>query len=159
MFTRKLVRTLIKTLHGGVPLTMTPVHEEHWIPTLRQLFRSVRSACWGCKCFQDPALTIPPPGTSSPHHSRHQTTHYLLGQWGHFYQGREMALRSCEKTSAFKVSCGQLWNHLEIQPHPSSIVGRTVQAVNTVGVKSNIFRVQSTVWCPLRDRLLFIVGE
>ena len=63
LFTRKLVqRTHAETLHGGVSLTMAAIREEYWIPTLRQLVKSVRSAFWGCKRFRALPLTVPPPG-------------------------------------------------------------------------------------------------
>ena len=63
LFTRKLVQRIhVETLHGGVTLTMAAVREEYWIPKLRKLVKSVRSACWGCKRFQASPLTIPPPG-------------------------------------------------------------------------------------------------
>lgn len=51
-----------KTLHGAVSLTMAAIHEEYWIPTLRQIVKSVLSACWGCKRFRVLPLTVPPPG-------------------------------------------------------------------------------------------------
>ena len=63
LFTRKLVQRIhAETLHGGVSLTMAAIREEYWIPTLRQLVKSVRSACWGCKRFRAIPLTVPPPG-------------------------------------------------------------------------------------------------
>ena len=63
LFTRKLVQqTHAENLHGGVSLTMAPIHEEYWIPTLRQLFQSMRSARWGCKRFRALPLTVLPPG-------------------------------------------------------------------------------------------------
>lgn len=53
MFTKKLVQQIhAKALHGGVSLTMASIREEYWIPPLRWLVKSVRSACWGCKRFQ-----------------------------------------------------------------------------------------------------------
>ena len=62
LFTRKLVQqTHAETLHGGVSLTMAAIHEEYWIPTLRQLFKSMRSARWGRKRFRALPLTVPPP--------------------------------------------------------------------------------------------------
>ena len=51
-----------KTLHGGVSLTMAAIREEYWIPTLRQIVKSVQSACWGCKHFRVLPSTVPPPG-------------------------------------------------------------------------------------------------
>ena len=63
LFTRKLVQRIhAETLHGGVSLTMAAIREEYWIPTLRQIVKSVRSACWGCKRFRVLPLTVPPPG-------------------------------------------------------------------------------------------------
>ena len=62
LFTRKLVQRIhVETLHGGVTLTMAAIREEYWIPKLRKLVKSVRSACWGCKRFQASPLTVPPP--------------------------------------------------------------------------------------------------
>lgn len=63
LFTRKLVQRIhAETLHGGVSLTMAAIREEYWIPTLRQLVKAVRSACWGCKRFRVSPVTVPPPG-------------------------------------------------------------------------------------------------
>ena len=63
LFTRKLVQQVhAETLHGGVSLIMAAIREEHWIPTLRQIVKSVRSACWGCKRSRVLPLTVPPPG-------------------------------------------------------------------------------------------------
>ena len=63
LFTRKLVQRIhAETLHGGVSLTMAAIREKYWIPTLRQIVKSVRSACWGCKRFRVSPLTVPPPG-------------------------------------------------------------------------------------------------
>ena len=45
-----------------VSLTMAAIREQYWIPTLRQLVKSVLSACWGCKRFIASPLTVPPPG-------------------------------------------------------------------------------------------------
>ena len=39
---------------------MAAIREQYWIPTLRQLVKSVRSACWGCKRFIASHLTVPP---------------------------------------------------------------------------------------------------
>lgn len=40
---------------------MAAIREEYWIPKLRKLAKSVRSACWGCKRFQALPLTVPRP--------------------------------------------------------------------------------------------------
>ena len=62
MFTRKLVQRIhVETLHVGVSLTMAAIREQYWIPTLRQLVKSVRSACWSCKRFIASPLTVPSP--------------------------------------------------------------------------------------------------
>ena len=52
----------IRTLHGGVGLTMTKLRETYWIPRLRRLTRKVIKKCNGCKRFQAVALSSPPPG-------------------------------------------------------------------------------------------------
>ena len=52
----------LRTLHGGVSLTMTAVRENYWIPRLRQLTKKVRSRCNGCKRFQASAFAKPPTG-------------------------------------------------------------------------------------------------
>ena len=62
-FTRKLVQRIhVETLHGGVTLTMAAVREKYWVPTLRRVVKSVRSACWGCKRFRATPLAVPTPG-------------------------------------------------------------------------------------------------
>ena len=52
----------VRTLHGGVGLTMTKLRETYWIPRLRRLVRKVTKKCNGCKRFQAVALASPPPG-------------------------------------------------------------------------------------------------
>ncbi|XP_046862768.1 uncharacterized protein LOC124456341 [Xenia sp. Carnegie-2017] len=52
----------LRTLHGGVSLTMTAVRENYWIPRLRQLTKKVRSRCNGCKRLQASAFAKPPTG-------------------------------------------------------------------------------------------------
>ncbi len=62
-FTEKLVMEAhVRTLHGGVGLTMTKLRETYWIPRLRRLVRKVTKKCNGCKRFQAVALASPPPG-------------------------------------------------------------------------------------------------
>ena len=61
--TRKLVQRIhAETLHGGVSLNMAVIHEKYWIPTLRKLVKSVRSACWEYKRFCALPVRAPPPG-------------------------------------------------------------------------------------------------
>ena len=61
--TRKLVQRIhAETLHGGVSLTMAVIREKYWIPTLRKLVKSVRSACWGYKRLCALPVRAPPPG-------------------------------------------------------------------------------------------------
>ncbi len=63
VFTEKLVRHAhLRTLHGGLGLTMAEVREKYWIPRLRKLTKKVVKSCWGCKRFQAVAQATPPPG-------------------------------------------------------------------------------------------------
>ena len=50
----------MKTLHGGVGLTMTHVRESYWIPKLRQLTKRIIIRCHGCIRFRAVALAKPP---------------------------------------------------------------------------------------------------
>ena len=60
---RKLVEEVyLKTLHGGVGMTMAGIREKYWIPKLRQLAKQVIRSCHGCKKFQAVAFANPPPG-------------------------------------------------------------------------------------------------
>ena len=54
--------THLRTLHGGLGLTMAEVREKYWIPRLRKLAKKVVKSCWGCKRFQAVAQATPPPG-------------------------------------------------------------------------------------------------
>ena len=52
IFTEKLLRNAhLRTLHGGLGLTMAEVREKYWIPRLRKLTKKVVKSCWGCKRF------------------------------------------------------------------------------------------------------------
>ena len=63
LYTKKLVhREHLRTLHGGVSLTMTSVRSNHWVPLLRKLAKQTIRACHGCKRFQTVAAANPPPG-------------------------------------------------------------------------------------------------
>ena len=63
VFTEKLVMDAhIRTLHGGVGLTMTKLREVYWIPRLRRLVRKVNKKCNGCKRFRAVAVVNSPPG-------------------------------------------------------------------------------------------------
>ena len=60
LLSEKLVKDAhVKTLHGGVGLTMTRVREKYWIPRLRQLAKKVRKNCHGCKRFTAVPLKAP----------------------------------------------------------------------------------------------------
>ena len=52
----------LRTIHGGVNMTMAEVRQYYWIPKLRSLVKKVRKNCYGCKRFQVTALAKPPPG-------------------------------------------------------------------------------------------------
>ena len=55
----------IRTIHGGVSLTMREVRKNYWIPKLRGLAKKIRSNCFGCKRFQITAFANSPPGALS----------------------------------------------------------------------------------------------
>ena len=62
-YTEKLVQEAhLRTLHGGVGMTMTHVREKHWVPRLRRLVKRVIKGCFGCRRFQAIAVANPPPG-------------------------------------------------------------------------------------------------
>ena len=52
----------LRTLHGGVGLTMTLVRERYWIPCLRKLVKKIRRTCFGCKRQQARPLSTPKVG-------------------------------------------------------------------------------------------------
>ena len=60
LFTTKLVREHMATLHGGIGLTMARVQEKYWVPCLPKLMKTIKN-CWGCKRFQVVAAKSPPP--------------------------------------------------------------------------------------------------
>ena len=47
----------VRTLHGGVGLTMTEIRQHYWVPRFRQLVKQIRHNCNGCIAFANP-----PPG-------------------------------------------------------------------------------------------------
>ena len=55
----------IRTIHGGVGLTMGEVRKNYWVPKLRGLAKKIRSNCFVCKRFQITAFANPPPGALS----------------------------------------------------------------------------------------------
>ena len=55
-------REHLRTLHGGVSLTMMSVRSNHWVPHLRKLAKQTIRACHSCKRFQTVAAANPPPG-------------------------------------------------------------------------------------------------
>ena len=61
---RKLVEDVhLKTLHGGVGITMRGIREKYWIPKLRQLAKQAIRLYHGCKWFQPVAFANPLPRT------------------------------------------------------------------------------------------------
>ena len=52
----------LRTLHGGVGLTMTEIRRCYWVPRLRQLVKRIRHNCKGCKRFHAISFANPPPG-------------------------------------------------------------------------------------------------
>lgn len=62
-FTKKLITEAhLKTLHGGIGLTMTEVRQQYWVPRLRRLANKTIKSCKGCSRFQAKAFATPPPG-------------------------------------------------------------------------------------------------
>ena len=63
LYTQKLVHhEHLRTLHGGVGLTMTSVRRNYWVPRLRQLTKRIIRKCHGCQRFQAVAAGNLPPG-------------------------------------------------------------------------------------------------
>ena len=63
IFTNKIVEDAhLRTLNGGVGLTMALVREQYCVPRLRQLTRKVIKSCYGCRRFQAKSVLQPPPG-------------------------------------------------------------------------------------------------
>ena len=61
--TKKLVEHAhLRTLHGGVGLTMAKIRERHWVPQLRKLAKRITRASYRCQRFQAKAYSSPPPG-------------------------------------------------------------------------------------------------
>ena len=59
---RKLVEEVyLKTLQGGVGMTMAGIREKYWIAKLRQLAKQVIRSCHGFKKIQAVAFANPPP--------------------------------------------------------------------------------------------------
>ena len=52
----------IRTIHGGVSLTIGEVRKNYWIPKLGGLGKKIKSNCFSCKIFQITASANPPPG-------------------------------------------------------------------------------------------------
>ena len=79
-FTRKLVeRVHVKTLHGGVGLTMAAVREDYWVPKLRRLVKLIRMDCWGCKRSRATAFVAPSPGQLSEDRTTGETDFDVMG--------------------------------------------------------------------------------
>ena len=56
-FATKLVEQAhMRTLHGGVGMTMAHIREKYWITRLRKLARKVIKECYGCRRFQAKAM-------------------------------------------------------------------------------------------------------
>ena len=50
LLAEKLVQdSHLRTLHGGIGMTMTHIRSKYWIPRLRQLTRKVVKNCYGCR--------------------------------------------------------------------------------------------------------------
>ena len=61
LLTQKMVHDAhVLSLHGGVGLAITLIHQEYWVPRLRWLTKKVIRCCYGCKIFQVAAFANPP---------------------------------------------------------------------------------------------------
>lgn len=69
----------LKTLHGGVGLTMAEIRERYWIPRLRRLVKKVVKACNGCKRFETNAFATPPPGQLPKDRTEGQNAFQVVG--------------------------------------------------------------------------------
>ena len=64
LFAEKLVMLAhLRTLHGGVGLTMTYIRKKYWIPRLRRFVRRIIHECHECKRFRAIAFKRPPIST------------------------------------------------------------------------------------------------
>ena len=53
LLAEKLVQdSHLRTLHGGIGMTMTHIRSKYWIPRLRQLTRKAVKNCYGCRRFE-----------------------------------------------------------------------------------------------------------
>ena len=73
---KKLEDVHIKTLHGGVNLTMTEVRRKYWIPHLQSLTKRIIKVCYSCKRFQETAFNTPCNNSNRNNRSRLRWTKY-----------------------------------------------------------------------------------
>ena len=69
----------LRTLHGGVGLTMTEIRMKYWIPRLRQLVRSYVRKCKWCRRFNAKAFHAPVPGLLPTDRSEGDTAFRVIG--------------------------------------------------------------------------------
>ena len=69
----------LRTLHGGVGLTMTEIRMTYWIPRLRQLVRSHVRKCKWCRRFHAKPLSVPVPGFLPTDRSEGDTAFRVIG--------------------------------------------------------------------------------
>ena len=69
----------LRTLHGGVGLTMTDIRMTYWIPRLRQLVRSHVRKCKWCRRFHAKAFSAPVPGLLPTDRSEGDTAFRVIG--------------------------------------------------------------------------------
>ena len=63
LFSQRVVeRAHLRTLHGGVGLTMANVRSRYCIPRLRRMVKKVQKNCHGCKKITATAYANPPSG-------------------------------------------------------------------------------------------------
>ena len=99
----------MRTLHGGVGLTIAAVHETFWVPRLHQLVKVTRG-CHGCKRFTAVSLPSPIEGLLPTHQTQGERPFQVVGidylgplqyKRKHTQMGKAYLLRfSCSLTRA-----------------------------------------------------------
>ena len=69
----------MQSLQGGVSLSISSVSQQHWVPRLRQLTKTVIRGCHGCKKFQVTAFSNPPAGKSPTETTERLAHFYVVG--------------------------------------------------------------------------------
>ena len=66
-------------LHEGVTMTMTKVHSQYWIPTLRNLVKLITRSCRAYKKYQAISYPDPKPGPSTKDRTEQRFPFQVIG--------------------------------------------------------------------------------